>query len=33
MISIHRCENYTESELQEALDRSLADLGGWGPYV
>ena len=33
MISIHRCENYTESELQEALDRSLADLGGWDPYV
>lgn len=33
MVSIHGCDNYTETALQKALDCALTDLGGWEPYI
>jgi uncharacterized protein (DUF362 family)/Pyruvate/2-oxoacid:ferredoxin oxidoreductase delta subunit len=33
MVSIHRCENYTDDALQAAFDRALEDIGGWEPYL
>lgn len=33
MVTIHPCNSYQKTEIQEALDAAIADLGGFEPYI